>query len=81
MGMASTSLLRLSETPARPSSGQLEWSVTNRPVALAGLRLNIHQKDVDFDQQVYGGLETTDPVFIALQPLVLARWGAVHRRR
>ncbi len=38
----------------------------------AGLRFNYDQKDVDFDQQVYGGLQTTDPALIALQRSVLA---------
>ena len=41
--------------------GQLEWSVTDRLRLLPGLRFNYDQKDVDFDQQVYGGLQTTDP--------------------
>ncbi len=52
--------------------GQLEWSVTDRLRLLPGLRFNYDQKDVDFDQQVYGGLQTTDPVLIALQLSVLA---------
>ena len=39
---------------------------------LPGLRLNYDQKDVDFDQQVYGGLQTTDPALVALQRSVLA---------
>ena len=45
------------------------------PIACAllpGLRFNYDQKDVDFDQQVYGGLQTTDPALIALQRSVLA---------
>jgi iron complex outermembrane receptor protein len=52
--------------------GQIEWSVTDRLRLLPGLRLNYDQKDVDFDQQVYGGLQTSDPVLIALQRSVLA---------
>ena len=52
--------------------GQLEWSVTDRLRLLPGLRFNYDQKDVDFDQQVYGGLQTTDPALIALQRSVLA---------
>ena len=52
--------------------GQLEWSVTDRLRLLPGLRFNYDQKDVDFDQQVYGGLQTTDPALIALQLSVLA---------
>ncbi len=52
--------------------GQLEWSITNRLRVLPGLRLNYDRKDVNFDQQVYGGLQTTDPALIALQLSVLA---------
>ena len=52
--------------------GQLEWSVTDRLRLLPGLRFNYDKKDVNFDQQVYGGLQTTDPALIALQLSVLA---------
>src|SRR4029077_3960433 len=52
--------------------GQLEWSVSDRLRLLPGLRFNYDQKDVDFDQQVYGGLQTTNPALIALQRSILA---------
>jgi iron complex outermembrane receptor protein len=52
--------------------GQVEWSVSDRLRVLPGLRLNYDRKHVDFDQQVYGGLQTSDPVLIALQRSVLA---------
>jgi iron complex outermembrane recepter protein len=52
--------------------GQLEWRITDRLRVLPGLRLNYDTKDVDFDQQVYGGLQTTNPALIALQRSVLA---------
>ena len=52
--------------------GQVAWSVTDRLRMLPGLRFNYDQKDVDFDQQVYGGLQTTDPALIALQQSILA---------
>ena len=52
--------------------GQLQWSVTDRLRLLPGLRLNYDKKDVDFDQQVYGGLQTTNPALIALKLSVLA---------
>jgi selenide,water dikinase len=39
---------------------------------LPGLRLNYDEKKVDFDQQVYGGLQTSDPALIALQLSILA---------
>ena len=52
--------------------GQLTWSVTDRLRLLPGLRLNYDQKEVDFDQRVYGGLQTTDPVLVALQRSIFA---------
>jgi iron complex outermembrane receptor protein len=52
--------------------GQLEWSMTDRLRVLPGLRFNYDQKDVDFDQQVSGGLQTSDPALIALQRSILA---------
>jgi iron complex outermembrane receptor protein len=52
--------------------GQLEWQVTDRLRVLPGLRFNYDQKDVDFNQTVYGGLQTTDPVLNALKLSVLA---------
>ena len=52
--------------------GQLEWQVTERLRLLPGLRFNYDDKHVDFDTQVYGGLETSDPALIALQRSVLA---------
>ena len=52
--------------------GQVEWSVTDRLRLLPGLRLNYDRKDVDFDQRIYGGLQTTNPALIALQRSVLA---------
>ncbi len=52
--------------------GQLEWTINDRLRLLPGLRLNYDQKDVSFDQRVYGGLQTTDAALIALQRSVLA---------
>jgi iron complex outermembrane receptor protein len=52
--------------------GQVEWTVNDRLRVLPGLRLNYDQKSVDFDQQVYGGLQTTNPALIALQQSILA---------
>jgi iron complex outermembrane receptor protein len=52
--------------------GQVDLALTDRLRLLPGLRVNYDQKDVDFDQQVYGGLQTTDPALIALQLSVLA---------
>jgi iron complex outermembrane receptor protein len=52
--------------------GQIEWLVTDRLRLLPGLRFNYDQKDVDFNQTVYGGLQTTDPALVALKLSVLA---------
>jgi iron complex outermembrane receptor protein len=52
--------------------GQADVAVTDRLRLLPGLRFNYDQKKVDFDQQVYGGLQTTDPALVALQLSVLA---------
>ena len=52
--------------------GQLEWSITHRLRVLPGLRLNYDKKHVDFDQQIYGGLQTTNAALITLQRSVLA---------
>jgi iron complex outermembrane receptor protein len=52
--------------------GQLAWSVTDRVRLLPGLRFNYDQKDVDFKQQIYGGLQTSDPALITLQQSILA---------
>jgi iron complex outermembrane receptor protein len=52
--------------------GQLQWSITDRLRLLPGLRLNYDKKDVDFNQEVYGGLQTTNPALIALKLSVLA---------
>jgi len=52
--------------------GQLEWQITDRLRLLPGLRLNYDEKSVDYDAQVFGGLQTTNPALIALQRSILA---------
>src|SRR5205085_2699994 len=52
--------------------GQIGWTVTDRLRVLPGLRFNHDQKRVDFDQRVYGGLQTTDPALLALQRSIFA---------
>ena len=42
------------------------------PAAAAGAAIQLRPEDVDFEQQVYGGLQTTNPALIALQRSVLA---------
>lgn len=46
--------------------------VPSANAATPGLRLNYDKKHVDFDQQVYGGLQTTSAALITLQRSVLA---------
>ena len=52
--------------------GQLAWSISDRLRVMPGIRFNYDRKNVDFDQQVYGGLQTTDPALVALKLSVLA---------
>ncbi|MBX5494246.1 MAG: TonB-dependent receptor [Bryobacteraceae bacterium] len=52
--------------------GQLEWRATNRWRIIPGLRFNYDWKDVDYNQDVYGGLQTDDPALIALQRSILS---------
>ena len=52
--------------------GQLQWSITDRLRILPGLRVSYDQKKVNFDQEVYGGLQTTNPTLLALKLSVLA---------
>ena len=62
---------RASFSGTRRAGTIFEWSPTSRLRLLPGLRLNYDQKTVDFDQQVYGGLQTTNPALIALQRSIL----------
>jgi iron complex outermembrane receptor protein len=52
--------------------GQLSWELTDRLRLLPGLRWNYDQKDMTYENQVYGGLQTNDPVLISLQRSVLS---------
>jgi iron complex outermembrane receptor protein len=70
-GYGQTSDIRSANVSAA-AFGQLEWAITTRLRILPGLRFNYDQKEVDFDTQVYGGLQTTDPALIALQRSILA---------
>jgi iron complex outermembrane receptor protein len=40
--------------------GQIEYALTNKLKIIPGLRLNYDQKKLDYNQVVYGGLQTTD---------------------
>lgn len=48
----------------------VDWSVTNKLHLQPGLRFNYDKKDVSYDRQTYGGLETNDPDLIALKRVV-----------
>ncbi|MCM5528677.1 TonB-dependent receptor [Parasegetibacter sp. NRK P23] len=50
--------------------GQLDWAITDRLHVLPGLRFNYDQKEVDYDRQTYGGLQTSDPALLALKNAV-----------
>jgi iron complex outermembrane receptor protein len=52
--------------------GQIEYSLTRRWRITPGLRINHDTKKLDYNQTVYGGLQTTNPALIALQRSVLA---------
>ncbi|HMN91492.1 MAG TPA: TonB-dependent receptor, partial [Saprospiraceae bacterium] len=47
--------------------GQIDWEITDKLHLLPGLRYNYDQKEVGFNRQTYGGLQTTDPALIALK--------------
>ena len=70
-GYGQTSDIRSTNVSAA-AFGQVEWSVTDRLRLLPGLRFNYDEKKVDFDTQIYGGLQTTDSALIALQRSILA---------
>lgn len=70
-GYGQTSDIRSDNTSAA-LFGQLEWRVTDRLRLLPGVRLNYDEKSVDFNREVRRGLQTDDPVLIALQRSVLA---------
>ena len=46
---------------------QVDWSITDKLHLLPGIRFNYDKKDVDFNRQTYGGLQTTDPALLALK--------------
>ncbi len=52
--------------------GQVEWKITDKLAVLPGLRINYDRKSVNYDNQIYGGLQTTNAALIALQRSILA---------
>jgi len=50
--------------------GQVDWEFLPDFHALPGLRYNTDRKDVTFNRQTYGGLETSDPQLLAIKRAV-----------
>lgn len=48
----------------------VDWSVTDQLHIQPGLRYNYDNKDVSYNREVFGGLETNDPALIALKEVV-----------
>lgn len=46
---------------------QADWEFINHLHILPGIRFTYDKKDVDYDRQTYGGLQTTDPVLLKLK--------------
>ena len=51
---------------------QIDIGLSERVTLSPGLRYNYDEKSVDFNREVYGGLQTTDPALIAIQRSVYA---------
>lgn len=52
--------------------GQVEYAFTSKLSIIPGLRYNYDQKKLDYDQKVYGGLQTADAALVALQRSILS---------
>lgn len=50
--------------------GQIDWEVLEHLHVLPGLRFTYDKKDVDYDRNTYGGLQTTDAALLALKAAV-----------
>jgi iron complex outermembrane receptor protein len=49
---------------------QTDWNVFKGIHLITGLRYNYDKKDIDYDRQTYGGLETNDAALLALKKAV-----------
>jgi iron complex outermembrane receptor protein len=63
-GIRTTSTL---ESVGAAVFGQLDWAITEKLHFLPGIRFNYDKKDVDYDRETYGGLETDDPALLAIK--------------
>jgi iron complex outermembrane receptor protein len=52
--------------------GQLDWAITEKLHLLPGIRFNYDEKQVNFNRETYGGLQTEDPDLLALKRAVYA---------
>lgn len=52
--------------------GQVDWEVIEHLHVLPGLRFTYDKKDVDYNRNTYGGLQTTDAALLALKAAVYA---------
>jgi iron complex outermembrane receptor protein len=50
--------------------GQIDWEVIEHLHVLPGLRFTYDKKDVDYDRNTYGGLQTSDAALLALKAAV-----------
>jgi iron complex outermembrane recepter protein len=55
------------ESTSEALFGQLDWAITERLSLMPGFRVNRDHKSIDYNRQVYGGLQTTDPELLALK--------------
>jgi iron complex outermembrane receptor protein len=55
------------ETLGAAVYAQIDWAITDKLHLLPGLRYNFDQKEVDYNRQTYGGLETNDPDLLAIK--------------
>jgi iron complex outermembrane receptor protein len=51
---------------------QADWEVLEKLHVLPGIRFTYDKKDVDYDRQTYGGLQTTDATLLSLKAAVYA---------
>ena len=49
---------------------QVDWAITDRLHLLPGVRYNYDKKEVDYNRETYGGLQTEDPALVALKRAV-----------
>lgn len=47
--------------------GQLDWAITDKLHLLPGIRFNYDEKQVNFNRETYGGLQTDDPALLAIK--------------